>query len=70
MSYKLSVGGTLLDKHLQGMHLTRGQAIKAKCCECMCYYEDGKNNCNNPACPLYPYMPYHKGIDNDPPSLS
>jgi len=38
--------------------LTRGEAILAKCCDCMAYYEDGLVDCQNIICPLYPYMPY------------
>lgn len=50
-----------LRRYLRGEKLTQGQAVKAKCCECSCYYEDGAVSCRNPECPLYPWMPY-KGM--------
>jgi len=34
------------------------QAIKAECYDCMGYYADGVGDCDNPMCPLYPYMPF------------
>ena len=53
----ISGGATQLRKHLRGGRLTRGQAISAKCCDCNCYYVDGKKSCEMPECPLFPYMP-------------
>ena len=55
-----SSGIKILRKHYQGARITMGQAVKAKCCECMVYYEDGANDCENPRCPLYHWMPYRK----------
>ena len=55
-----SAGKTKLLKWLYGTTLTRGDAIKAKCCECMGYYIDGREDCLIDNCPLYPYMPYRK----------
>lgn len=58
---KLSSGRRLLEKwYATGQKLTRGQAMTAKCCECMCFYEDGKQDCENQVCPMYPYVPYRK----------
>jgi len=53
-----SSGKTFLLKHLYGDVLTRDQAIKAKCADCMGYYIDGRADCEVSGCPLYPYMPY------------
>jgi hypothetical protein len=43
---------------LKGKKMSRGQAIKAKCYECMLGYADGTMDCMVPHCPLYYYMPY------------
>ena len=42
---------------------TRAASILAHCWQCLGYYEDGKTDCENVKCPLYPFMPYKK---NDP----
>ena len=55
-----SRGNTFLLKYLRGSVLTRDQAIKAKCCDCMGFFYDGKLDCDIPDCPLYPYMPYRQ----------
>ena len=55
---KESAGKSNLIKHLKGKRLTQRQAILAKCCDCMGYYVDGRNDCEMPECPLYPFMPY------------
>lgn len=34
------------------------QAITAQCAHCSGWYVDGKQDCENADCPLYPYMPY------------
>lgn len=47
-----------LKDHLAGKRLSMKQAVLAKCCDCMGEYEDGRVDCNIPACPLYPWMPY------------
>ncbi len=54
----LSGGKTALLKYLRGEKISRPAAVKAKCCDCMGYYADGRVDCENPTCPLYPYMPY------------
>jgi len=43
---------------LAGKPLTRGQAIKAKCYECMGGFEDGKIDCLGKSCPLYGLRAY------------
>ncbi len=53
-----SRGKTHLIRHMEGERLTQRQAILAKCCECMGYHVDGRNDCDMPDCPLYPFMPY------------
>ena len=53
-------GKNQLKKHLDGKTLTRGQALLAKCYECMSGYVDGRVDCEIPDCPLYQYMPYKK----------
>jgi len=57
---KESPGRKYLIRHLQGEKLTLKQAILAKCCDCMGYYIDGKNDCRIPECSLYAWMPYRK----------
>ena len=51
-----------LKKYLLGERLTQRQAIIAKCSDCMVGYADGKNDCQIPECPLYPYQPYQKNV--------
>ena len=53
-----AVGQAHLLKSLRSERLSASQAIKAKCYDCMGYYEDGKGDCQGPLCPLYPWMPY------------
>ena len=49
-----------LIKHLNGERLTQKEMIFAQCYSCMGYYTDGRVDCEMPACPLYPRMPYNK----------
>jgi hypothetical protein len=51
-------GQALLIKSIQGYRLSASQAIKAKCYDCMGYFEDGKGDCRDLHCPLYPWMAY------------
>lgn len=44
-------------KHLQGKKITRDEAIAAECYACMGYYRDGREDCKNYTCPLYPFSP-------------
>jgi hypothetical protein len=57
-SYPLSAGSNHLIKHMEGGKLTRAQAMKAKCTECMGGFVDGRYDCHIDDCPLYPWMPY------------
>lgn len=59
-SWKQAKGKKELIKHLEGKRLPRGQAIKAKCYDCMTGYDDKKEDCDVPTCLLYEYMPYRK----------
>ncbi len=52
-------------KHLEGKRLTRGQAVLAKCYECMGGFKDGKVSCRVPGCPLFPWMPYKNEVQTD-----
>lgn len=54
-------GRNELLKHLNGERTTLKQAVKAKCYECMGYFEDGKSDCKIETCPLYPWMVYKEG---------
>lgn len=47
-----------LQKHLAGKKIIRSQATLAFCFDCMGGYSDGKQSCEIPKCPLYPWMPY------------
>ncbi|TRZ50635.1 hypothetical protein D4S03_06420 [bacterium] len=47
-----------LIRYLEERPLQRGQAISAKCYDCMGYYADGKLDCLILACPLHGFMPY------------
>ena len=51
-----------LKKYLLGERLTQRQAIIAKCADCMFDYADGKDDCQIPDCPLYPYQPYQTDV--------
>lgn len=49
----------------RGKRLTMGQAILAKCADCMGDYIDGRESCGGNelqggACPLWPFMPYNE----------
>jgi len=45
-------------KAINGKHITRKEAMLAKCYECMGYYQDCKQDCSGISCPLYQYYPY------------
>lgn len=51
-------GSSALQRHRNGQRLTRDEAIRAKCADCMCDFADGRGDCGIVACPLYPFMPY------------
>ena len=39
-------------------------AVLAHCHQCMSYYQDGKDDCENYTCPLYPFMPYGTKLED------
>jgi hypothetical protein len=53
-------GSADLQRYRQGKKLTRGQAIRAKCADCLADYQDAgsRADCGISECPLYPFMPY------------
>ena len=53
-----SAGRTHYLQFLNGKKLTHKGSILAKCYECEGGYSDGRYDCELPACPLYPFMPY------------
>lgn len=53
-----SIGAQNMLKHMTGQKLTFKSAIEAKCADCVCYFVDGRKDCENPLCPLYPWMRY------------
>lgn len=55
---KAGKGKRLLLAYLRGEKLTRGQAMAAKCYECLGYCVDGMKDCEVQNCPMYPYRPY------------
>lgn len=55
---KQFAGRKELTAYLEGKTLTRNQAIKAKCFECMNGYDDGAIDCLIKTCSLYPFMAY------------
>lgn len=52
------IGSAQLDRYLAGRVLTPLKSILAKCAECRKNYVEGKDDCKNPDCPLYGFMPY------------
>ena len=44
----------------EGESISARQAILAHCYECLGYFGgmEGSRDCENPVCPLYPFMPY------------
>lgn len=55
-----SRGLTFLKKFLAGERLSARQSILAECCTCMGFYVDGREDCEQEDCPLYPFYPYGK----------
>lgn len=56
-----SGGKSQMLRHIAGEDLTKGEAIEAKCFDCMGGYADGRIDCQMPHCALYPWMPYKEG---------
>jgi hypothetical protein len=59
------IGSASLKKHRAGGHLSRTQAILAKCADCCGDYVDDREDCGIPGCPLYPWYPYRKVGKNE-----
>ncbi len=53
-----AAGRTEFRKSENGEAITKGEAILAKCYECMGGYSDGCYDCLIKTCPLYSFMPY------------
>lgn len=72
MSYKEDIkkfgitaqGMNELISHHNGKKLTYKQAVRAKCYDCMGYFQDGKTDCKVDSCPLYQHYPY-RNSNND-----
>jgi hypothetical protein len=65
MEYGVSAQGRQeLLKFLGGKKLTKGEAIQAKCYDCMSRFRDGKVDCKIKTCPLYEFMPYSAAYKN------
>lgn len=52
-------GREALIRHLNGLHNTPLHAIAAHCYDCTGFYRQGRESCEQPLCPLFPYMPYN-----------
>lgn len=57
-----SKGKTQMLRHLDGIKLTRNQAITAKCFDCMGMFIDGRLDCKMPNCPLFPFRSYKDSL--------
>ena len=55
---KLVKGKAELIKYLEGKLLTARQTVLARCYDCMGYFVDGRQDCDCPLCPSYPFMAY------------
>jgi hypothetical protein len=55
-----AIGKTDYKRFLASGKVTPLQGVKAKCYDCMGFYQDGKVDCEQVSCPLYPFMPYRK----------
>jgi hypothetical protein len=64
--FKAAPGRPEYKKHLLGERLTRGQAIKAACYECMGFYVDGVISCQIPECSLYLNNPVARRLSTSP----
>jgi hypothetical protein len=60
-----SNGKKMFLRYLNGETLSPTKAIIANCFDCMGQYVDGRQDCKNPLCPLYPFMPYRKKENNN-----
>lgn len=57
---KMSKGRKELLEYLKTGNITLRGAVFAKCFDCCGFYEDGKEDCGDYLCPLYPFMPFNK----------
>lgn len=55
---KLVRGRAEIIKFLEGKPLTARQTVLARCYDCMGYFVDGRQDCDCPMCPSYPFMAY------------
>jgi len=53
-------GRDFLIMFARGERLSPKQRCVAMCYKCQGFYADGKADCQNIECPLYPYMPYQE----------
>lgn len=56
------VGRKEFIKMLNGEKIPASARCKAKCYDCMGFYQDGSFSCEIPSCPIFPIMPYRKKI--------
>lgn len=60
--WSLHRGKNELLRHLEGgKALTMGEAIAAKCYDCMGGYPEGTEDCRIDHCPLHDFSPYREG---------
>lgn len=72
-SWPRRVGKAELLKHMTGERLTRDEAIRAKCFDCVCGGDDKPDRCTVIQCALTAYCPWNrkaKGNDHAEPEDS
>ncbi|RLB07735.1 MAG: hypothetical protein DRG27_06255 [Deltaproteobacteria bacterium] len=57
---KRAVGKRQLIRYLSGEKISRTEAIKAKCYDCMGYCADGISECKDKDCPLWAYSQFRR----------
>jgi hypothetical protein len=50
---------------LKGEYISQGSRIKAKCYDCMGFFEDGAVSCCNTKCPLFARSPYREKFEQE-----
>ena len=55
MTVKKTAQGVVVEKKPERKRLTRQQAIRAMCMECMCWVTKSVTDCCDKACPLWPF---------------
>jgi hypothetical protein len=53
------------DLYKSGKKLSFKQACLAKCADCTNSFSDGREDCQIPTCPIYPFMPYRDSKNNE-----